>query len=393
MKNIRLLPPAILALAAPLTLPAADASNVLSAADGTVVALAAGLEPDASGTGERLVVTASDWTDLDQSVDGAPWSAAPAHEVIWDEGGVVGAVTWNAVDFDPAQETPFRLRITPPGTVRTLELVNVSGRAGLRHIDGNVITGFVFTGGPKRFLIRAAGPSLVPFGVVGAMLDPALTIHDATGNPIGSADDWDAGSDATAIADATTAVGAFPFAAGSTDAATVVELDPGIYSVVVGSKAGDEGVALAEAYEVPEAGDTGVLRNMSLRARVEGGDRVAIPGFVSTGDSNRRFLIRVVGPGLIPYSVPAPLADPKLTVYRGGVALAANDNWGDSLAADLIEETAAAVGAFSIERSGLDSAVVMALPPGPFTVVVEDASGGSAEGEALIEVYLVPPAL
>jgi hypothetical protein len=75
------------------------------------------------------------------------------------------------------------------------------------------------------------------------------------------------------------------------------------------------------------------------------------------------------------------------------VALAANDNWGDSLAADLIEETAAAVGAFSIERSGLDSAVVMALPPGPFTVVVEDASGGSAEGEALIEVYLVPPAL
>jgi hypothetical protein len=47
------------------------------------------------------------------------------------------------------------------------------------------------------------------------------------------------------------AVGAFSLPANSKDSALLVKLDPGLYTLLVDSKNGDEGVALAEVYEVP----------------------------------------------------------------------------------------------------------------------------------------------
>jgi hypothetical protein len=222
------------------------------------------------------------------------------------------------------------------------------------------------------------------------MVNPAVTVFDANRHPVAIADDWDVGGAGTAIAQAADGIGAFPFARGSADAAMLVDLPAGAYTVVVDSRAGDEGITLAEAYEMGEGGQMGGVLNLSLRARVESGDRVAIPGFVTEGNSNRRYLIRAVGPGLIPYGVTAPLANPKLTIHQGDVALAANDDWGSSLAADAIEAAAARVHAFPLERAGRDSAVLVALPPGLFTVVIEDGSRTGAQGEVLVEVYLVP---
>jgi hypothetical protein len=66
------------------------------------------------------------------------------------------------------------------------------------------------------------------------------------------------------------------------------------------------------------------------------------------------------------------------------------DDWVSSLAADAIEAAAARVHAFPLERAGRDSAVLVALPPGLFTVVIEDGSRTGAQGEVLVEVYLVP---
>jgi hypothetical protein len=46
-------------------------------------------------------------------------------------------------------------------------------------------------------------------------------------------------------------VGAFAYAAGSTDAALIVNLPPGAYTAEVTGVGGTSGVSLVEVYEVP----------------------------------------------------------------------------------------------------------------------------------------------
>jgi hypothetical protein len=50
---------------------------------------------------------------------------------------------------------------------------------------------------------------------------------------------------------AATQTGAFALPAGSNDAAAVVTLAPGNYTVIVSSRSGATGLALVEVYQVP----------------------------------------------------------------------------------------------------------------------------------------------
>ena len=52
------------------------------------------------------------------------------------------------------------------------------------------------------------------------------------------------------LAQAATRTGAYPFAAGSNDAAALVVLNPGAYSLLVSGVSGSTGIALLEVYEV-----------------------------------------------------------------------------------------------------------------------------------------------
>ena len=96
-------------------------------------------------------------------------------------------------------------------------------------------------------LIRAAGPALVGLGVNGTLADPQFSVHDATGQVVASNDNWGAVPE---LAQAAARVGAFPFAAGSTDAAAIAVLSPGTYVVVTSSASGGSGIALTEIYEL-----------------------------------------------------------------------------------------------------------------------------------------------
>ena len=62
---------------------------------------------------------------------------------------------------------------------------------------------------------------------------------------------WSASADAAAIAGVANRVGAFAFAAGSGDAALLIDLAPGAYTARVSGVDGTTGVALVEIYEVP----------------------------------------------------------------------------------------------------------------------------------------------
>ncbi len=129
--------------------------------------------------------------------------------------------------------------------------VNLSTRAHVRTGEGVLIGGFVLTGPAyQRVLIRGIGPTLGAFGVPGALADPVLTLFSGT-KVVATNDRWEDGVNAVAVEATTTRVGAFALGHGSEDAALLVTLPPGAYTVEVRGKADSEGVALLEIYAVP----------------------------------------------------------------------------------------------------------------------------------------------
>jgi hypothetical protein len=130
------------------------------------------------------------------------------------------------------------------------ELVNLS-TLGFVGSGENVLTaGFVISGNaPKRLLIRGVGPGLTPFGVADTLLDPQLAVlRQGATEPLVMNDNW---PDIGSVRSAFTAAGAFNLLAGSNDAALVVTLDPGAYTVVVSSvTAAITGTALVEIYDL-----------------------------------------------------------------------------------------------------------------------------------------------
>ena len=134
-------------------------------------------------------------------------------------------------------------------TAATPRLINVSARTQVGIGADILIAGFNIGGATaKTVLIRAAGPALVAFGVGGALANPKLDLFSGL-TLLYSNDDWAGDS---VVSSAGASVGAFPFTnATSKDAALLVTLAPGGYTVQVSGVGNTSGVALIEVYEVP----------------------------------------------------------------------------------------------------------------------------------------------
>jgi hypothetical protein len=131
-------------------------------------------------------------------------------------------------------------------TASTPRLTNISARTQVGTGADVLIAGFVVAGQtPVRVLIRAVGPALGAFGLTGVLADPKLEVFRGDAR-LAENDNWDATAGATFAS-----VGAFPFPAGSRDAAVVVALSPGNYSAQVAGVANTTGIALIEVYELP----------------------------------------------------------------------------------------------------------------------------------------------
>ncbi len=129
--------------------------------------------------------------------------------------------------------------------------VNLSTRARVRGGEGVLIGGFVVQGPAyKRVLIRAIGPTLGAFGVTTALEDTVLTIYSGS-TVVATNDRWESAPEVAALKAATERAGAFALAANSEDAALLITLPPGAYTVEVRGKGESEGVALLELYDVP----------------------------------------------------------------------------------------------------------------------------------------------
>ncbi len=279
-------------------------------------------------------------------------------------------------------------------------LVNLSVRS-IAAPAAPLITGFVISGtATKQVLIRAAGPSLAraPFNVAGALADPTLQLFRGSavvaqnndwGNPLQGA------PNAAAITAAATAAGAFPFPAGSADAALLATLQPGPYTVQVG---GGTGIALAEVYEVNAANEAfGARRLVNLSARgLVAPDQPQIAGFVIGGTAPQRVLVRGIGPtlGTAPFNVAGALPNPQLTLFRGNTAVKTNDDWFRDADAAAIRDAAVRAGAFALGATSLDAALLLYLEPGTYTAQVSgpaNANAANSTGITLVEVYEVAP--
>lgn len=133
------------------------------------------------------------------------------------------------------------------GAGTTARLVNVSARNRAGTGDDILIAGFNIAGtSAKQVLIRAVGPKLSAFGVSGVLSDPKLELYNSAGAKISENDNW-----GSTLAATFSSVGAFPLDANSKDAALVISLNPGSYTVQVKGADGGTGEALVEIYEVP----------------------------------------------------------------------------------------------------------------------------------------------
>lgn len=137
---------------------------------------------------------------------------------------------------------------TPTAVVPSSRIVEISTLA-LAGGGSPLISGFRIAGdASKTVVVRAIGPTLTQFGVSGALSDPILKMFDNAGRQIGENDDW--GGD-TGITNAFRAVGLFPLEIRSKDAALLITVSPGTYTVQASTRGTALGVALLEVYELP----------------------------------------------------------------------------------------------------------------------------------------------
>jgi hypothetical protein len=127
------------------------------------------------------------------------------------------------------------------------------------------------------------------------------------------------------------------------------------------------------------------------------GEGILIPGIV-VADGGARLLMRALGRSLSDYGVTDGLPDPEITLYCGNTPVAGNDDWrcsdaitemtpfGETAAGRIATATTAA-GALPL-RSDKDSALVVTLPPGNYTLHVRSHRPWQT-GVVIAEVFLM----
>lgn len=285
--------------------------------------------------------------------------------------------------------TEAALTVTNDPAERPSRLSNLSVLTSLNGAaDGFTVATVVGGGAPgvnKPLLVRAVGPSLASLDVPGVLADPRLEFF----NGATKADENDNWNGASAVADAATRLGAFALQSGaSRDAALFLNTLAGDRSVRISGTGA--GAVIAEIYDATPADAfttaTPRLTNLSVIKPIGTG---LTAGFVIAGGTARTVLIRAVGPTLAQlFSVPNTLVDPKVALYAGQTKLAENDNWGSGASGERANEIGGRVGAFALAAGSRDSALVVTLAPGNYTVEVTGVGGTT--GTALVEVYEVP---
>lgn len=222
----------------------------------------------ATGGGAPLIVLHSTPLTRDGNLKGGPYTVGPFLGTqqygileVTDTGGSTIQCRFRGmrlnegakfiVQFSASAASVETRSGAPADTAGERVLVNISARGRLTSAGEALTAGFVVAGkGPRTLLMRAVGPSLSAFGVGDAITLPMISLYRGAAL-IASNENWGL-LDSARLTSAFDRVGAFRFAgANSRDAALLLTLEPGAYTVQATNLARTAGSVLLEVYEVP----------------------------------------------------------------------------------------------------------------------------------------------
>jgi hypothetical protein len=238
-----------------------------------------------------------------------------------------------------------------------------------------LIAGFIMRGAAsKRLVVRALGPST---GLGGAVANPTLELHDATGAILATNDNWGDAANKQEVTD-------FGFAPGSPNESVILTTVPSntsgaSYTAVMRGANNTTGLGVVEVYDL-DSGPGSTLLNIATRGQVAPDPNALIGGFIMGGTESKQILARAIGPSLTAFGVPNALADPILELRdMNGALIDSNDNWMDSPQKPQIQ-------ASGLAPSDLkESAVLRTLAAGAYTAIVRGVSNGTGVG--MVQIY------
>jgi hypothetical protein len=214
----------------------------------------------ATGGGAPVAVLHAAALTSEGSAKGGPYTAGPFPGSqqygileIYDNGGPSVACRFLGTKVNEGRKLTQIFSGSVAGS-KDHALVNISTLARVNSPTDSVVSGFVITGvASRKVLVRAVGPTLAAFGVNDALSSPVLSVFQGD-QLVATNSAWaGAGRDATdTLTDAFDRAGAFRLIdESSRDAALVVGLVAGAYTVHVKSGDGKSGAALLEVYDLP----------------------------------------------------------------------------------------------------------------------------------------------
>ena len=294
--------------------------------------------------------------------------------VVKDSAGAIFTPTPAPTPYPPPFVAPGS---TPAPTPPRRRLANIATRVNVQGGQNDGIAGFIKrNSATKRVLVRALGPST---GVGGALQDPVLRVFDDSGQ-VATNDNWRSTQQAEISAS-----GLAP--KNDNEAVVILNLAGAAnlsnYTAILSGANGGTGVGLVEVYDL-DAESFADLGNVATRGLVGTGNNVLIGGFIVRDDSftnqPQNILVRGIGPSLSSAGVSNPLQDPFIELHDGnGALVTSNDDWGSSSNAGALTTSGLA------PTNPKESAILMTLAPGAYTVVLSGMNGGTGVGN--VEAY------
>ncbi|HWA08287.1 MAG TPA: hypothetical protein VG838_02355 [Opitutaceae bacterium] len=228
---------------------------------------------------------------------------------------------------------------------------NLSTRGYVGASDQVLIAGLIVSGTtPKQIVLRGVGPSLGQYGIQQPLADPKIQLYSGS-TVIGENDNWQSDSRANDLK----ALGLSP--TNANEAALLVTLNPGAYTVILSGVNNTTGVGLVEAYEMDADRSRFSYWNSNQVTTGYSTDNESPLEFLydfGGVDKNASVLFQLTSSPAGKYIVssrrdstsPTPI-DPYLQVLRvpkgqnpftlfNEVSVASNDNWQDSSSAALL---------------------------------------------------------
>ena len=246
-----------------------------------------------------------------------------------------------------------------------------------------MIEGFIVQGPPgttKKVIVRALGPSLVPFGVTDALANPTFEIHDSS-TTVAANNDWRhtqiggmiTGDQSTEISNSGLAPG------DDLESAVIVNLAPGSYTAVVRGAGNSVGTAVVDAYDL-SGSSPARLANIATRGLIHPGDGLMIAGFI-VQNGPAKVVVTALGPSLLGFGVNNALPDTTLQLRdQNGMIVRENDNWKTDQQQEL-ESTGLQ------PADDLEAALITTIQPGQYTAQVRGKNDASGIGVA--QVYFL----